>query len=310
MKVFGISCGRKNGNSEILLKQAFMAIENAGDAETSFIRLQDAEIKSCAGCESCMRQHMAGNWDFRCIHKREEDHFFFIESKFREADAIIISSPVYNLQPPGILNRLFNKLHASGDYREVVREHPKLGAAISIGGTDWTNFGLTFTAMAVSEFCGSFDNIVDELKVDFCPAPGSVLLEDAVMARAYELGENIAAALTSGKKKDVYKGPRGACPYCHGTLLELRDGDLWCPMCETKADFAVENGKLKVTFSEEALTHSRWAPWGQDLHMENIAKGHKNAAMGRDTIQKYISRYENYKMPVALPELYKAKTEE
>jgi multimeric flavodoxin WrbA len=41
MKVLGITCGRKNGNSELLLKQAFKAIEEKCGAETEFIRLQD-----------------------------------------------------------------------------------------------------------------------------------------------------------------------------------------------------------------------------------------------------------------------------
>ena len=304
MKVFGISCGRRSGNSEILLKQAFMAIENSCGAETAFVRLQDAEIKSCTGCESCMRQHIAGNWEFRCVHKKEEDHFFFIESMLREADAIIFSTPVYNLQPAGILTRLFNKLHASGDYRELVKTQPKLGAAITVGGTDWTNFGMTFAAMAVSEFCGTFDNIVDTLKVDFCPAPGAVLLEPEVMARAYKLGENVAAALMKGKRAGAYAGPEGVCPYCHGTLLEYRSGELWCPMCESKADFSIEDGKLKVSFSEDALAHSRWAPYGQDLHIENIAKGHKKAALGSDTIKENLKKYEQYKAPVSLPELH------
>jgi multimeric flavodoxin WrbA len=44
MKAFGIACGRKNGNSEILLKEAFKGIEEKCGAETSFIRLQDATI--------------------------------------------------------------------------------------------------------------------------------------------------------------------------------------------------------------------------------------------------------------------------
>ena len=60
MKVFGITCGRKNGNSEILLKEAFKAIEQNCDAETSFVRLQDATIIPCTGCETCMTKTQQG----------------------------------------------------------------------------------------------------------------------------------------------------------------------------------------------------------------------------------------------------------
>ena len=52
MKVLGISAGRKEGNSELLLKQALLACEDAGN-EVQFIRLHDYYIKPCVGCEAC-----------------------------------------------------------------------------------------------------------------------------------------------------------------------------------------------------------------------------------------------------------------
>jgi multimeric flavodoxin WrbA len=60
MKVLGITCGRKNGNCELLLKQAFKAIEEKCGAETNFIRLQDAYIKDCTGCETLDCTPMSG----------------------------------------------------------------------------------------------------------------------------------------------------------------------------------------------------------------------------------------------------------
>ena len=53
MKVLGISCGRKMGNSEILLKEALMAMEAEG-AEIEMIRLHDMYIKPCLGCNGCI----------------------------------------------------------------------------------------------------------------------------------------------------------------------------------------------------------------------------------------------------------------
>lgn len=305
MKVFGISCGRKNGNSEILLKQAFQAIEASCGAETEYIRLQDVEIKSCTGCESCMVSHMKGNWDFRCVHGKDEDHFYFIEQKIREADAFIISTPVYNLQPPGILIRLLNKLHASGDYREYIRKHPKLGAAITIGGTDWVNYAMPVAAMAVMEFVGMYHSIVDTMDVRFQPAVHMVANDDEVLSRATQLGTNVGDALKSGKRTHAYVGPVGACPDCHGNLLEYRDGELWCPMCETRADLALEGGKLNVTFTNEARSKSRWEPYGQDLHMANIGKGHQRAAENRAVILEKSKVFADWKQPLELPAITK-----
>ena len=87
------------------MKEAFMGIEETCGASCDFVNLQDAYIRSCVGCETCMTNHLKGNWDFRCIHKTGSDHFYFIEQLMREADAIIVSSPAYNLLPTGILIR-------------------------------------------------------------------------------------------------------------------------------------------------------------------------------------------------------------
>ena len=88
MKVLGICAGRKNGNTEIMMKEAFMAIEEKCGAECQLVRVQESSIHTCTGCEACMTNHLKGNWEFRCIHKNGTDHFYFIEQLMREADAI------------------------------------------------------------------------------------------------------------------------------------------------------------------------------------------------------------------------------
>ena len=50
-KIIGLSTGRKNGNSEILLKEALMAAEELG-VESDIIRAMDLRVKPCTGCES------------------------------------------------------------------------------------------------------------------------------------------------------------------------------------------------------------------------------------------------------------------
>ncbi len=302
MKVFAITCGRKNGNSELLLKEAFKGIEEKCGAETSFIRLQDATILPCTGCETCMKKHITGDWDFRCIHKKEADHFFFIETQLREADAIIVSAPVYNLMPPGILITMLNKLHASGDYRQVVLQKPKIGAAITVGGTDWTNFGMTIARMTAMELCGGYGPVIDHLEVQFTPSVGAASLDDEVMARARILGENIADELKSPGKFE-FKGPEGVCPLCHTRLIEFREDGAFCPICETKADISTENGSPKVTFSKEAISKSRWGEWGQQVHIQNIVKGHTKATKNKDLINAKRKEYADYKKPMTLPKL-------
>ena len=53
-KIMGVTAGRKNSNSEILLKEALMACEELG-AEVRMINLKDFHIEPCPGCTSCTR---------------------------------------------------------------------------------------------------------------------------------------------------------------------------------------------------------------------------------------------------------------
>ena len=51
-KVMGVTAGRKDSNSEILLKEALLACQELG-AEVSMINLKDFDIIDCNGCTSC-----------------------------------------------------------------------------------------------------------------------------------------------------------------------------------------------------------------------------------------------------------------
>lgn len=305
MKVLGICCGRKNGNTEIMMKEAFKAIEAKCGAECSFVRLQEAAIRSCIGCETCMVNHLKGNWEFRCIHKNGTDHFYFIEQLMREADAIIVSAPAYNLLPPGILVRFMNKLHASGNYRDVVHKNHKIGATFTLGGTDWTNYTLTATNMLTMELVGSYDAIVDKCHFDFVPAVGAIVLEEDMMARVRKLGENVADALIrkANGEAPVYCGDQGICPDCHSVFLEKRADGWYCPQCLTKATLTMENGEMKAAFTPEERAKNRWSPWGQELHDNNIRKGHGKAAQNKDVIDAKRKEYASYMDAVQLPEL-------
>lgn len=52
MKVMAICAGRKNGNGEILAKEALSAAQAMG-AEVEMINLFDYNILPCTGCEGC-----------------------------------------------------------------------------------------------------------------------------------------------------------------------------------------------------------------------------------------------------------------
>ena len=61
IKVMGITAGRKNGNSKILLKEALTVCEEAG-AEVTMINLRDFNILDCTGCTACTKAMSQGKY--------------------------------------------------------------------------------------------------------------------------------------------------------------------------------------------------------------------------------------------------------
>ena len=115
----------------------------------------------------------------------------------------------------------------------------------------------------------------------------------------------MAAALLAREKGErlPYAGTPGICPDCHGNLLEVRADGVYCPQCLTKAKLCMAEDELQVEFTEEAIARNRWAIWGKRLHDDNIRKGHKKAAEGKEKIQERVKKYAAYERAVALPEL-------
>ncbi len=90
VRIIGLSASpRKDGNTEILVKEALKAAKRKG-AETEFISLAGKEIQPCQACYNCRLEESKG----KCAI---EDDLPEIFEKFKKADGIIIGSPVYFL---------------------------------------------------------------------------------------------------------------------------------------------------------------------------------------------------------------------
>ena len=305
MKVLGICCGRKNGNTEILMKEAFRVIEKTCGAQCDFIRLQEARILSCTGCESCVVNHMKGNMDFRCVHKPDSDHLYYIEQLMREADAIIVSAPSYNLLPPGIMLSFLNRLHGTGDYSKVVQQNNKIGATFTLGGSDRTNFTLTIANVVTKELVGSYNAIVDQCNFNHLPAAGAVILEEDIIARIQTLGRHVADALLAQARGEApsYRGDEALCPDCRSSLLEKHADGWYCPHCMNQATLEMVDGEVQVTFAPETRATNRWTHHGVEVHHAGIGAAHAKAAAGKTVIAEKRREYAAYKDAIKLPEI-------
>jgi multimeric flavodoxin WrbA len=89
MKVLGINCSpRKNGNTELLIREVFRALEKEG-IKTEFFQLGGKRVSGCIACMKCKKKG-----DGKC-HQKNDVINECIE-KMVKADGIIIGSPVYH----------------------------------------------------------------------------------------------------------------------------------------------------------------------------------------------------------------------
>ncbi len=99
MKVVGIvGSPRKNGNTEIITDHALNAIAEEG-LDTELIRLAGRDIRPCTGCLACKQ-------DETCTVK---DDLLPLYLKMKEADAILLATPVYFSGPTGLVRSFMER---------------------------------------------------------------------------------------------------------------------------------------------------------------------------------------------------------
>jgi multimeric flavodoxin WrbA len=104
MKVLGIVCSpRKEGNTEILMKEALTSAREAG-AETELVSVIGKNIAPCDACSSCFKTGI-------CHIKDDMQQLY---EQMEQADAIIFGSPVYfgtvSAQCKAVMDRTFCQL--------------------------------------------------------------------------------------------------------------------------------------------------------------------------------------------------------
>ena len=117
---------RKNGNTTILLDEACKVFENEG-VEYKIIDVGQKNIRGCAGCGYCSTHD-------ECAIKDEVND---AAKYFKDADGILVASPVYYASPNGTLISFLDRLFYSVSFDLRM----KVGAAFAVArraGTDTT----------------------------------------------------------------------------------------------------------------------------------------------------------------------------
>lgn len=121
MKVLAINgSARKDGNTAILINRVFDELHKAS-IETEMVQLAGEVIEPCKACWGCVGQ---GN----CV--RRKDKFREIFSKMKDADGILLGSPVYAANISANMQALLERAAVVSDVNPGLMTH-KVGAAVA-----------------------------------------------------------------------------------------------------------------------------------------------------------------------------------
>jgi multimeric flavodoxin WrbA len=311
MKVLGLTCGRRNSNTEILVKEALMGAQELG-AEVEIVRLQDLNIKPCTGCNACVIDLFEKGGCGDCVIKN--DDLKFIDEKLLDCDGLIVGSPLYEKSPTGQLKCLNDRMGPSHDlaFRMIaqhIREEkgittgkgpdprsfkPRVAALIAVGGSDWTELGLPMLQLFAMPM--QFQ-VVDQQVYDWNALPAVITLMEDKLSRAREQGRNVAQALLGNRQEAKYVGPAGMCPACHTNLIEIKNASLneaGCATCGIRGKLVTKGDKVTFVVTPEAMARSHMFLSGKFSHGDDLNKISLHPLPNMSEIPGRLKKYKDY----------------
>lgn len=170
---------RKNGNTEILARHTLKAIEEEG-LETELIRLAGLDIKGCNACMVCEKEE-------RCPIK---DDLWSIYLKMKEADAIILASPVYFSSATPEMKALMDRAGYIAYWKGGVFEG-KVGGPLVVAERSGQNFTIAQLNYWFS-ILGFFVPGSTNWNIAFGAEKGDVEKDEEGLKAVWNFGKNVA----------------------------------------------------------------------------------------------------------------------
>ena len=188
MKVLAInSSARKDGNTAILINTVLEELNKAG-IETEIIQLAGNVIEPCKACWACGGQ---GN----CVHRK--DSFREVFEKMKEADGILLGSPVYSANVSANMQALLERAAVVADMNPGLFTH-KGGAAVAAV----RRGGAMQAVDTMNHFFLNHEMIVvgsTYWNMGYGQMPGDVQKDEEGLANMRNLGQNMSYLLNTLK---------------------------------------------------------------------------------------------------------------
>ncbi|MCI8992353.1 MAG: flavodoxin family protein [Eubacterium sp.] len=192
MKVLAINgSARKDGNTAILIHTIFEELNKAG-IETEMIQFAGNVIEPCKACWACGGQK-------NCVHRK--DMFREVFDKLKNADGIILGSPVYSANISANMQAFLERAAVVCDMNAGLLKH-KVGAPVAAA----RRGGALYAIDSMNHFFLNHEMFVvgsTYWNMAYGQMPGDVLNDKEALANMANLAENMIWLLRKTEQEET-----------------------------------------------------------------------------------------------------------
>ncbi len=268
-----IGSARTWGNCEVLAREALAGARDAGADVLALVRLTDLRVEQCTGCMVCA---------LRGQPCPLSDDMEFLLEQVRQADAFLLSAPVYLVGPVAQAKRVLDRLLMWSSPEAWADASLKPAVTLTVGGlAPWRGVATAFYNALAMALGGQLMGWMDA----YATGPGEVLLQPDALATARDLGRRLVS-------RHPAEPPPSACPTCGADFFRIQGDRAVCPICGQEGRIRIHADGPRICFDETARS-DRWTPHGFHHHVRDwvIPSGERFMAH-RQEIKALRARYD------------------
>ncbi|MFH0840138.1 MAG: flavodoxin family protein, partial [Candidatus Omnitrophota bacterium] len=182
---------RIGGNTDIIIDKILEAAKDNG-ADTDKIFLNDLRLQYCQECEEPDNN---GNCNFK-------DDMGVVYRKFKEADAVIVASPIFFGSISGQAKMMIDRFQCAWRAKHILKKdafsEKRIGAFIAVAASERQDFFENAKAIVKNLFATLNIEYKKELYFTGIDAKGAILKHPDLLKKAYGLGKDITELTVSG----------------------------------------------------------------------------------------------------------------
>jgi multimeric flavodoxin WrbA len=182
--LIAIGSPRKRGNSATLAAQVAAGARAAG-ADVQMVYLHDLDIHACRACEACHKEP-----DARCAI---DDDMQSLYPVLREADAVVIASPIYWFTLSAQTKLFVDRWYALEGSGGNALRGKRFGIVLTYGDSDPFNSGAVNALRTFQDALGYIGAEIAGTVYGSASKAGEIAENRSLMDKAYHLGEQLAA---------------------------------------------------------------------------------------------------------------------